>query len=857
MGGRRGVTPAKGLHLVRFPEGTCPAVVSSTEPTAPELLAAASQQAHDSRRPILVHIVTNGVRGDSRVIKSARVSTDLGFETLVLGITREPQPEALDVDGMTALLVPIFPKKPIREFMAAWRKQGTTIMAMRVAKRGKNLLLRRPGPSARTKESSLPKWAAKRRNNLRFNVVFAEALAALKPTVIHVHDVAPLPAAIAYASASRLRGRPVRVIYDAHECIPEQIKSFPDSDYYRARVHLERNYIRDADFVMTVSPQIARLLKRTYKLPQLPAVVTNAPNADRATDAPNLRAAVGLSEDTPLVVYSGWIAEARGVDDAVRALVKLPEVHLAVVTNTQKQGAANVTKIARKLGVSDRVHFTDYVPPSQVTAYLASADVGLIPLKAGGHLDLSLPTKYREYIHAGLPLVVSNNKAMAKEVRTTGVGEVFRSGSVTGLAQRIATVLEDPGPYRAAITPDLLYTYSWEAQREVLGQCYLKLSPKAPRTSGPHTLASTLRELLPAHFAETTDATPLTKNTLAGLSLAIGRANSAGQAFYWAEAVSRNLGIPAASLGVEQPICARPHRITSADPNDLDASLADLVWLLNGRTHVMIDGFQRLFGNFLGDSIEPEIELLRRHGVRVALIAHGSDVRDPDAHMKRIPESYFAYATPEWRELIGQKAAANRAIAERFDGPIFVSTPGLLHDLPQATWLPITIDPTMWESLEPASFDRVPRVLHRPSRSNEPIKGSDVIVPVLQQLHDDGVIEYLPDPGPVPNAEMPALLAQADIVVEQIRNATYGAAALEALAAGRTVVGYVGPEVREFVGEDIPIVDATPTDFAEVITALAADPQRRRALVDQGRAFVDRWHSGAASSAVIAQFLES
>ncbi len=99
---------------------------------------------------------------------------------------------------------------------------------------------------------------------------------------------------------------------------------------------------------------------------------------------------------------------------------------------------------------------------------------------------------------------------------------------------------------------------------------------------------------------------------------------------------------------------------------------------------------------------------------------------------------------------------------------------------------------------------------------------------------------------------MPARIGQADIVLDQFRVGSYGAAACEAMAAGRVVVGHVLPEVRvtirERTGLELPIVEATPRTLVEVVAGLLEDRERARSIGALGRAFVEQVHSGAASA---------
>jgi glycosyltransferase involved in cell wall biosynthesis len=107
-------------------------------------------------------------------------------------------------------------------------------------------------------------------------------------------------------------------------------------------------------------------------------------------------------------------------------------------------------------------------------------------------------------------------------------------------------------------------------------------------------------------------------------------------------------------------------------------------------------------------------------------------------------------------------------------------------------------------------------------------------------------------PG-VPSAEMPALLAAADICLVPLRNVPLFATFIpskmfEYLAAGKAVVGSVTGEAAQILAEAGAVV-VPPEDsgsLAAAIAALAADPQLRAVIGRTGRAFAQRCYDRAA-----------
>jgi hypothetical protein len=241
----------------------------------------------------------------------------------------------------------------------------------------------------------------------------------------------------------------------------------------------EGEYIRAADRVITVSPAIARTLLQRYKLNRSPTVVINSPRLpDAVAEGPDIRTSIGLPPEVPLIVYSGGVTQARGVETAIAALPHMPNVHLAVVCvpSTQTRPVAELRKLAERLQVNSRVHYLDPVTPTEVVSFLRTADVGLIPILRYPSHEMALPNKVFEYTFAGLPVVTSDMPTLAEFVATTGVGEVFEAENVMDLAVKVKRVLDEPERYRErAAAPELRQEMCWETQAGHVRALYAEL----------------------------------------------------------------------------------------------------------------------------------------------------------------------------------------------------------------------------------------------------------------------------------------------------------------------------------------------------------------------------------------------
>jgi glycogen synthase len=352
-----------------------------------------------------------------------------------------------------------------------------------------------------------------------FNPWFADLETAMAPVVkelnpdlIHAHDFHMVGLGARLAATLGTPDHPIHWLYDAHEYLAGI--EVPTAGDVRARLRrrmligVEREYIGAADAVVTVSEGIATRLQEDHRLNDRPLVILNAPviaeptaatkaataAAAAETDAPTrqLRNEIGLTEDVPLLLYSGGMSPRRGISTVIDALPKLPEAHLALIARDDDPDIPALRRRAEDRKVADRVHVRPYVPVDQITAYIASATIGLIPIVHRPNHELSLITKYFEYLHARLPIVTSDVREMAAETKRLGVGEVFTAEDPASLAQAVRKVLADLARYRAVYdAPDDPRTSSsWAAQAAKLSDLYQRLIGRPP---GPAVAPGPLR----------------------------------------------------------------------------------------------------------------------------------------------------------------------------------------------------------------------------------------------------------------------------------------------------------------------------------------------------------------------------
>jgi len=158
--------------------------------------------------------------------------------------------------------------------------------------------------------------------------------------------------------------------------------------------------------------------------------------------------------------------------------------------------------------------------------------------------------------------------------------------------------------------------------------------------------------------------------------------------------------------------------------------------------------------------------------------------------------------------------------------------------IPEAEVVPPGIDLSAIEPVPPRADGPV-RVAHAALSRRR--KGTELVVAVCEELGLElDVIEN------VRHDEVGPRLAQADIVVDQLNSGWYGLFAIEAMAYGKPVVGYIHDEAATRTaaafGVDLPIVRTTKETLAADLRPLLESAEERRARGAAGRSYVERVH---------------
>jgi glycosyltransferase involved in cell wall biosynthesis len=282
---------------------------------------------------------------------------------------------------------------------------------------------------------------------------------------VNCHSLPVLPLCVRLAARTG-----ATLVYDAHE-LETETNGLRGVRQLGSRL-VERALIGRADAVIVVGEAIADWYQRRYAMPR-PAVVLNCPDRSRVGRSNLLRERLGISPGQRIFLCQGILGAGRGIELLCEAWDRLPAPRPALVF----MGDGPLELLVAEAGSRNPdVRRIPAVPPEEVLAYGASADVGLCLVQATClSYALCMPNKLFEYLHAGLPVVVSNLSELGQLVRDARVGRVVAGDDAGSVA---ATVLEmnasDLGAFGPAVA-EAARKYNWQAQADVLVTLYTKL----------------------------------------------------------------------------------------------------------------------------------------------------------------------------------------------------------------------------------------------------------------------------------------------------------------------------------------------------------------------------------------------
>lgn len=271
-------------------------------------------------------------------------------------------------------------------------------------------------------------------------------------------------------------------------------------------------------------------------------------------------------------------------------------------------------------------------------------------------------------------------------------------------------------------------------------------------------------------------------------------------------------------------------------------------WRLLARAMRQYDVIHFNYGRTLFPiALQIDLPLLKAAGKRIFMTYQGDDARQGDycrSHFEitfatRVPASYYTAESDSAKR-------RNIAWVGRFADGIYALNPDLLHVLPRrARFLPYAnVDLDVWKP-PCEQHNPTPVIVHAPTHRH--VKGTDIVLAAVEKLKAEGAAFEFVLVEHMSHVEARRAYERADIAIDQLFAGWYGGFAVEMMALGKPVIGYLREDDLKFLPTEqrgeVPIVSVGPAGLVDALRELLQSP--RSYLKDIGRRsrrYVEKWH---------------
>jgi glycosyltransferase involved in cell wall biosynthesis len=283
--------------------------------------------------------------------------------------------------------------------------------------------------------------------------------------IVYCHDLYSLQTGVVLK-----RQHGVKLVYDSHEYYPYV---YPDPFHVNLTRFYESVLVKAVDCYVTVSPQLARELEKTYAVKDIRVV----PNVDpflKRRPAHQETELSKLAAGRVKILYQGVFADGRGLEEVIEEWKSVDGSCAALFLRGPRNGVLDQIELqARRHGLlGQSIYILPPVLERDLIGAAQEADIGLVPYKGGqpGYL-FACPNKLSQYLHAGLA-VLASRIPYVEEVITRGcVGCCYDAQDKGSFANSVNLLTRDRSLLEKFKTNALVFSekeYNWERYEDML-----------------------------------------------------------------------------------------------------------------------------------------------------------------------------------------------------------------------------------------------------------------------------------------------------------------------------------------------------------------------------------------------------
>ncbi|MGB3078106.1 MAG: glycosyltransferase [Saprospiraceae bacterium] len=191
-----------------------------------------------------------------------------------------------------------------------------------------------------------------------------------------------------------------KTVYDAHEFFTEVPELTGRPAIKRIWEWIGRATIPHFNLRYTVGDELASLMRKKYSV-DFQVIRNIAPHQGKQVEN------IPIENRKKILLYQGALNVGRGLEDCIKSISMLPEWEFWLA------GEGDITDqlkdLTEKLNLKQQIKFLGWVHPDNLPGLMNQAKLGINMRETGSLNDFySLPNKFFDCIHAGLPSINMN-----------------------------------------------------------------------------------------------------------------------------------------------------------------------------------------------------------------------------------------------------------------------------------------------------------------------------------------------------------------------------------------------------------------------------------------------------------------
>ncbi len=261
--------------------------------------------------------------------------------------------------------------------------------------------------------------------------------------------------------------RTKKLIFDSHEYFTEVPELVNRPKVKAIWKRIERKILPHLKHVLTVSSSIAELYKKEYHVDV--KLLRNVPLLNQQKiEVENIKI-----EGKKILIYQGAINVNRGIELMVNTMKYIDNANLYIIGYGDI--FTEIEQLINQESLTDKVKLLGEIPLEKLQGYTQQADLGLsLEEDKGLNYRFSLPNKLFNYIHAGLPVLVSNLPEMKNLVTQYQLGEIIEKHDSKHIAEKIKTMLNDAEKMKtwSENSKKAALELNWEKEKQVIANLF-------------------------------------------------------------------------------------------------------------------------------------------------------------------------------------------------------------------------------------------------------------------------------------------------------------------------------------------------------------------------------------------------